>query len=179
MAVVDLAKVRREASAMGVLLRRHGLPTDVNEAMKMLAKMVVRDHKHLRTLLTSCKPEERHNFYEALRPNLSFIPKPLDVYIAEAGQMAEREKLPQVDAEGKLHEFSPAQDIASAEKAIANAIAEKILTLICSKCLTEEQFPQVGMETAVDVRVKALKAGWILVPDVICPRCPSLWRPNA
>ncbi len=177
MAVVDIGKARKEASAMGALLRRRGLPSDLSEAVKMLARTVIRDHKHLQTILTTCDPADRRDFYEALRPHLPFIAKPLDVYIAEAGQMADREKLPVLDENGNLLEFRPTQDIRSAEKAVARALASKILTLTCSKCLAEEEFPQIGLETAVAVRIKALKAGWVLVPEVVCPACVRSLRP--
>lgn len=176
--VVDLGANEREWAFVSGMLRRLGLPANPREAVSALAR-TIRDHKHFETLLTSCGPEERQDFYDAVSPHLRFTAKPLDVYVALAGQMAEREQLPVMDKEGKLHPFQPAQDVQTAQKMLAAAIAAKILTLKCAKCTKEEQFFQVGDETPVAVRKKALQAGWILVPEEICPDCLTSMRPNA
>lgn len=178
MAVIDFAKVGKELNAVTGLLRRRGLPTNINDAIKMLAG-TIRDHKHLETILTSCPPEDRHDLYESIRPHLKFFAWPLDRYVASAGQRAEREQWHVMGEDGKLQEFKPAHDVATAQKMLAAQLAARTLTLTCAKCTKEEKFHQIGEETAVAVRMKALQAGWILVPEVICPKCPSSLRPNA
>lgn len=176
--VIDFGHLRDEAAMLRGLLKRAQLPVDFGKGLASLARFI-RDHKHFESLLSEADPEWRKEMYEALAPNLRFQAKPLDVYIAGAKQMAEREQLPVLDVNGNLQPFKPAQDVQTAQKAIAAALAEKTLTLKCAKCTTEEQFHQIGEETAVDVRKKALKAGWILVPEEICPHCPTSLRPNA
>ena len=162
---------------------------DEERSLRVLARLApkVRGHKHLETLLTTAPPQLRQVIYNTLKPELKFIPKPLDVYVATAGQMAEREQLPTMDAEGKLHEFKPASDASSlvidAENAIASALAKRTLTLVCSKCTHEEKFHAVGEETNVDVILKARRIGWIydytVRPAVeICPACPTSLREN-
>lgn len=178
MGVIDLGAASQEFRYISGLLRRLGLPTSLNEAIKQLAA-TIRDHKHLETILTSCSPEERGVLYESVRPHLKFFPWPLDRYVSAAGQRAEREQWHVMGEDGKLQEFKPAHDVATAQKILASQLAERTLTLTCKKCAKEEKFYQIGMETAVDVRMKALKAGWILVPEVICQDCPTSQRPNA
>jgi hypothetical protein len=85
--------------------------------------------------------------------------------------MAEAQQLPILGEDGKLHAFKPAQDIKTVEKMLASVVASRQLTLICSKCTEMETFYQVGLETPVDVRIKALKSGWLLVPKELCPKC--------
>lgn len=178
MAVIDFAKVGKELNVVAAMLRRRGLPTNISDATKMLAG-TIRDHKHLETILTSCAPEDRNDLYDSIQPHLKFFAWPLDRYVASAGQRAEREQWHVMGEDGKLQEFKPAHDVATAQKMLAAQLAERTLTLTCTKCAIEEKFHQIGLETAVDVRMKALKAGWILVPKVVCPDCPTSMRPNA
>lgn len=184
---VDFQQLRSTAKAVRTLLRRANLPTDFGEAIRQLAR-TIRDHKHFETILTSCTAEERQELYDAVVPNLSFTAKPLDKYVASAGQMAEREQLPVVLPDGRLGPFKPARDVSSvakdAENAIAQALAERILIVVCSKCTREDKFYGVGRETNVDVVLKARRAGWIydytVRPAVeICPACPTSLRENA
>lgn len=135
----------------------------------------IRDHKDLETKLTSAPPSLRTIIYEIVKPCLKFKAHPLDKYVARAGEMAEREQLPILDAQGNLHDFRVA------EKAIAAELATLELTLVCSKCTKAEKFFAVGRETNVDVVVKARAAGWIydytVKPEVeICPDCPTSLR---
>lgn len=182
MAVIDFAKQEREAKDVKGLLKRRGLPSDFGSAIQMLAG-TIRDHKHLEVLLTSCGPEERQLLYDGIRAHLRFTPKALDQYVASAGQMAERQKLPVIAPDGSLHAFQPARDVSSAvqdaENAIAAGLAKRILTVTCSKCAAEAQFPQIGDETRVAVVIKARKAGWVYDPVgdcEICPDCPTSLR---
>jgi hypothetical protein len=184
MAIVDLKKMQREASAVGVMLRRHGLPSDMGEVIALLAG-TIRDHRHFQTLLTSVEGEDRHELYESVRPHLRFTANPLDWYISEAGKMAEREKLPILSADGKLLEFRPAQDISSAQKhaqgLLEKALAERTLAMRCGKCTAQETFYGHEGQTRVDVILKARRAGWIYdgtgeKPIEICPACETPLR---
>src|ERR1700719_3754797 len=51
-----------------------------------------RTHDAFRGLLMSTHPEQRRIAYDSLRPHLSFVPKPLDVYERETKERAEREQ---------------------------------------------------------------------------------------
>lgn len=169
---IDLRASQLEAGFLKKALRTRGLPEDFGQAIAFLAGQI-RDHDHLAQMLTSMEAADRVDFLESVRPHLKFRAKPLDVYVSAMGQRAEREQWPTQGPDGKLKAFKPAVDVATAEKAIANALAERHLTLTCSKCLTFDSFPMIGLETAVDVRRKALAAGWTLHPQEICPTCPS------
>lgn len=185
--VVDLQKSASEASFVAKALRKFGLPSDIGAAIAALASGI-RDHRHLETLLTSCDPEERQMLYDSCLPHLRFTAKPLDVYVASAGRMAERLQLPVIGRNGELLEFRPAHDVSSLEKAaqqaLANDLAKRTLTLLCAKCTRQQCFVAVGDETHVDVVLKARKAGWVYdhiaqPPHEICPKCPTSLRPNA
>lgn len=162
--------------AVSGLLKRRGLPASIGEAIAMLAG-TIRDHKHLEQLLTSCSGEERAMLYESVRPHLKFIAKPLDVYISHVAHKAEREQWP-VMIDGKMTEFRSAQDVATANKGIADAVKQKTLTLVCGRCTQREEFPQIGKETAVDVVIKARKLGWVYnvtTHTETCPKCAELY----
>lgn len=153
--------------------------------LQMLAPKI-RDHKDLETKLTSAPPELRSVIYNTVKPYLRFKAKPLDTYVASAGVMAEQKQLPTLDVHGMLHPFKPAADLRSVEKhaeeVIASALAERTLTLTCSKCTRNGLFYAVGDETPVAVIMKARKDGWVYDPknDVdICPDCPTSLRQNA
>lgn len=183
MAFIDLQKTQSEANYVGRLLKKFGLPSDLGAAIAALAH-TLRDHKHLEQLLTSIDPAERQEVYDSIAPHLRFKAKPLDVYVANAGQRAEREQWPVLDEHGNLQAFRPAADVSSIEKAVAADLASRALTLECAKCTRMETFPAVGMETPADVILKARKAGWIYdylatPPREICPHCPTSLRPNA
>jgi hypothetical protein len=182
--VIDLAQTRKTGTFVDKALKKFGLP-DLNSAVAALAS-TIRDHKHFETLLTSTAGEERQMLYDSCVPHLKFTAKPLDVYVAGAGQMAERLQLPTLDAEGNLHEFRPAADVKSIEKAAQQAIADDLaartLTLVCSKCRHVAIFTAFGHETPVDVIKKARKIGWVYdytADREICPKCPTSLRPNA
>jgi len=120
--VIDFGRLTQQSSFVKGILRRAGLPSDIGEAIAALAK-TIRDHKHFETQLTSTDAESRQMLYDALRPHLRFEAKPLDVYVASAGQMAEREQLPVLGEGGKLLPFRPAQDVMTAVLSISSAIA--------------------------------------------------------
>lgn len=180
MAIVDLAKTGSEASFVRKALKKFGLPSDIGGAIAALAFMV-RDHKHLENLLTGIGPEERQMVYDSIVPHLRFKARPLDVYVSNVGQRAEREQWPVLE-DGKFKEFKPAQDLSTVQKHINAEIAKKLLILTCSKCTCEETFFQIGEETRVDTILKARKAGWVydlVNQKEICPKCPTSLRPNA
>jgi hypothetical protein len=171
---------QQQAAFINRKLKQFGLG-DIASAIAALAR-TIRDHKHLETMLTSCGPDERQDLYDGVRPHLRFEAKPLDAYVSSAGQMAEREQLPTIGPDGKLLPFRPAADVRSLEKhaedLLAQEMARRVLMLKCVKCTAEDAFFQIGEETPVAVRQKALKAGWVLFPEEICPTCPSSLRPT-
>src|SRR4051794_18689680 len=144
---------------------------------------LVEDDAHFRQILNKCEPAERRNCYEALRPHLRFMPKPLDVYVAELGMEAEIRQLPTVDNDGKFHAFRT-QTIQTEEAAIADVIQDTVeaaisklhLTVTCRGCTKEETFHG---GTRADVIYKLRAAGWTWGVDPagegleICPDCPA------
>jgi hypothetical protein len=64
-----------------------------------------RDHDQFREVINKCAQAERGQLYEAMRPYLKFPPKPLDVYIAELGMIAEAKQLPVAGENGALLPF--------------------------------------------------------------------------
>jgi len=185
--IPDLGASRNEANFVQGMLKRYGLPTDIGGAIAALAG-TIRDHKHLEGLLTKTGAADRQELYDSLVPHLRFTAKPLDVYIASAGQRAEREQWPILGPDGNLLPFKPAADVSSVTKDVqdmlASAMAKRTLTLTCSKCLHEETFFAIGEETRVAVVIRARKAGWVYdyvsdPPREICPTCPTSMRPNA
>jgi hypothetical protein len=171
--VIDLQQNQQTKSFVDRQLRRFGIGS-INDAIAALAG-TIRDHKHLETFLTSIDSlTDRQEVYDSIRSHLRFEAWPLDRYVAAANSMAEREQLPVLGEDGHLHPFKPAQDVKTVEKMIASIVADRQLTLMCSKCTTQDTFYQIGLETSVDMRIKALKDGWILVPKELCPKCRPL-----
>lgn len=184
MAVIDFRQMRNEEAFLQRSLKKFGLNTDINQAIAQMGRLV-RDHKHFERLLTEAGPELRQELYDSLRPHLKFVAKPLDVYVADAGKMAEREQLPTIGPDGMLHEFQPARDArsieADVEDMLASALAKRTLVVTCAKCTRQQTFFGVGDETPVAVVLKARKAGWIYdykadPPVEICPACPTSLR---
>jgi hypothetical protein len=78
-------------------LKSHGFGgLDDRNIMDQLALMV-RDHKHFRSVLMTTNPLERKACYDSLAPRLNFKAKPLEDYIAEAKLDAEIRQLPNYD----------------------------------------------------------------------------------
>lgn len=141
--------------------------------LQFLAKGIT-DHDKFRKVLATTDPSLRQDAYETLRPLLPFRAKPLDVYIMESAQQAEREKLAVVDpnAPGGYREFTPARNAVDAE-AIEKRIpvAPDWGVMLCRKCTRTDRF--VG-ETTVDCRMAAVKAGWVYEGETwVCPKCPA------
>ena len=126
-------------------------------------------HESFRGLLMSTMPDQRRIAYEALRPHLSFTPKPLDVYEREIHEKAEREQWdviykdnphwpqPFKVSEIETEEYKLAR---LAEQAIEDAEHEKakgMLEMVCKTCTVAEYFPAPKRKQAVKA---AHDAGW-------------------
>jgi len=170
--MIDFGKIQGDSAFLKKIMAKLGIPLSINEAIAALSA-TIRDHAHFQRLITETDPSFRQSFYDSVRPHLTFRAKPLDVYIADAQQQAEREKLPTLMPDGTLQEFKPAQDVLTAQKAMAQAIAKRTLTLTCSKCTKEESFPTIGEETPVAVIMKARRAGWVYNPVTMTEHCPA------
>ena len=126
-------------------------------------------HDSFRGLLMSTKPEERRIAYDAIRPHLCFVAKPLDVYEREIHEKAEREQWDVIHKDNphwpqpfKVSEIET--DEYKLEKAAQEAIAanewEKmkgVLELVCTKCTVAGQFPAQSSKHA---HKSAHDAGW-------------------
>jgi hypothetical protein len=161
-------------------LGNRGLSTlDNPQGMVQQLGFLVEDDKHFMQMLNKCQPQYRHDMYEALRPHLRFVPRPLDVYIAELGMQAEIEQLPTVDNDGKFRAFRTpeidALDVKRIEDVVEETLASKHLTVTCKRCTREETFHG---GTRGDVIYKLRAAGWTWGVDPtgegqeICPVCP-------
>ena len=126
-------------------------------------------HESFRGLLMSTQPKERRTAYEALRPHLSFVAKPLDVYEREIHEKAEREQW-DVIHEGNPHFPQPfkVQEIETDEYKLARAAEEAIeqtahekaggcLEVCCTKCTIVARFPAAKRRQATKA---AHDAGW-------------------
>lgn len=165
-------------------LTRKGLSTldDPGELIQQLGACV-QDHDHFRSLIARVDdPRERRAMYESLKPWLGFPAKPLDVYIAEAGQLAERKQLPTVDAAGNLQPFHPPQfgTAAIAEAVVDQASAknvEFVLKLNCRSCTKTEELVSPSKWACID---EARNLGWVHYKKddgtsvTICPECPAV-----
>lgn len=175
--VVDFAKLSGDTAFLKKAMAKFGITLSINDAIASMSA-TIRDHEHFQRLITEAEPSFRQSFYDSVRPHLKFRAKPLDVYIADAQQMAEREKLPTLMPDGTLREFRPASDVESVQKAMAASIASRHFVLTCSKCTKQETFYAVGLETPVAVIMKARKVGWMYDPvlkNETCPNCVELW----
>ena len=152
-------------------LKKHGFGgTDDPTLMKQLA-FLVRDHEHFRRILVTVAPEKRHDAYEALRSEIKrFVPKPLDVYLAESADLAARKE------QGSEYAVQSDLDLL-AQDAIRKqqAIAEKkgLLKLTCRMCPRSESFTG---KTPDDAYSAARIDGWRRVTErvqeyFLCPQC--------
>jgi hypothetical protein len=128
-----------------------------------------RTHESFRGLLMSTRPDQRRIAYEAIRPHLMFVAKPLDVYEREIHEKAEREqwdvihkdnphwpqpfKVGEVESdEYKLEKV--AQEAIEAQK---HAEAKGVMEFICTHCTVLGAFPAATRKQA---RKDAQDAGW-------------------
>lgn len=149
-------------------------------------------HDKFKAMLAVMPPEKRLLAYNQLRPHLRFEAKPLDVYIAEIKQDAEREKLPIAHPDPQnimltdfddYHNQAPSIEVL-AERAILHADREArmkgALKLVCRKCTLEQDFP--GKDKAQSINDAKLD-GWVFEriskdhdETALCPRCSPRLR---
>lgn len=168
-------------------LRRLGFTHDNDREMIAQMGVCVRDHNHFRAILAKVEPEKRHIAYEAFRSHLRFTPKPLEVYLSEAAQLAEQEKLPVWDEKSQTitdykdyHGSTRPYLEVLAERAIHQATLERkakgSLTLVCAKCTKTIIYPALDQVAAYAF---AAKDGWIFDKNAdgeekaVCPECPA------
>jgi len=124
-------------------------------------------HESFRGLLMSTTPLERRTAYECLRPHLSFVAKPLDVYEREIHEKAEREQWdiwdgtaypkPFKTSEIESDEYKLAKLASEAIEATEWEKAKGVLVLCCTKCTLEAGFPAQKRKEAIKA---AHDQGW-------------------
>jgi hypothetical protein len=126
-------------------------------------------HESFRGLLMSTMPDQRRIAYEALRPHLCFVAKPLDQYEREIREKAEREQWDVINRDNphfpqpfKVGEVE--SDEYKLQKAAQEAIeanehdkAGGVLELVCTKCTIVARFPAPKRPQAIKA---AHNAGW-------------------
>jgi hypothetical protein len=102
---------RAEKRRINKGMQRLGRPTmDAPSAFLDAFAMDIRDHDHFRSLLSRCEPQERQSMYDSLVYRIRrFKPLPLDNYIAQSADLAERKQLPTIGTDGKFHAYRPAE----------------------------------------------------------------------
>ena len=149
------------------------------DALLSQVALGINDHDKFRSLLLKCEPDQRYNCYYSLKHRLRFEAKPLETYIMEGKQQAEREKLPVYDHEtGKLREFdapAPLNINALAERAIMAAERERNarghLEVTCLYCRFTAVFAGRSRTEAWKI---AIAAGWrrnAVTGTQSCPKC--------
>jgi hypothetical protein len=160
-----VARKAGETNAINRVMKTHGLPgLDESGAVMALARMV-EDHQHFMELLRACDPELRRDMYEAMRPHLRFLARPLDHYISIAKEYASAAELPVMDEEGFLHPYSM-PTVATVELPVIQLYTH------CSKCTKEGIFLGVSKADAI---YTMRSAGWAYdesaLQSHICPDC--------
>ena len=177
------------------MLRSHGLGKLDEPGMLPALGFLVQDHEHFRSLLARCEPEKRQDAYNCLAANTRFPAKPLDVYMAETAERAERMKLPTLQPDGTFKFDPPAtpefgdtsadiakavakvRDIQGAQFGVDGAFAKHHLVCTCRSCTKQEAF--IG-DTKDDCVWNAIQAGWVHYFNAngkavdICPNCPAI-----
>lgn len=184
-------------------LKSHGFGgLDDRNIMDQLALMV-RDHKHFRSVLMTTNPLERKACYDSLAPRLNFKAKPLEDYIAEAKLDAEIRQLPNYDpktlqvtpfevAEIRSHRDTviseptiPLTEITESQIKLTDAANWAInadlnkeaglsqLVLTCTECGVVDEF---WGRTAYLQTVNADSKGWKSPRkgEVLCPNCTTV-----
>jgi hypothetical protein len=184
------------------MLMSHGLGTlddpGLVPQLRFVVSRVIKTHEQFRELINRCEGAKRYAMYEALHSALSFQPKPLDVYIAELADLAERKQLPIVQPDGTLAPFQipeiqseaapkadasePSAELALAQAGAEAAVAEKFLELTCRSCTRGETFAGWNKDAAI---AKAREAGWRDVYSTarqehaeLCPVCIEKYWPS-
>lgn len=129
----------KERLEINQFLGRRGLAT-LDDPRGLVTQMafLIQDHEHLRSMLIRCEPEHRRDMYESLKPHLRFEAKPLDVYIAEGQQDAERRQLPTLGPNGELVPFKPAEIHTEADQSVEAADERTpenhVTAVLCGAC---------------------------------------------
>lgn len=146
-------------------LKKHGMGGMDDPNLVHHLAFMVRDHEHFRQVLVTMPPQERTAGYEAMKPYLQFEAKPLDVYMAESAELASQREINQTALE------------VLAEKAIIRSQAVGTLTLTCTKCTKQTEYPGRDRREAEGI---AHLDGWDLENDQeICPKCAEARPANA
>lgn len=128
-----------------------------------------RTHDSFRGLLMSTRPDQRRIAYEAIRPHLMFVAKPLDVYEREIHEKAEREQWdvihkdnphwPQPFKVGEIEsdEYKLEKAAQEAIEARKHADAKGVMEFVCTHCTVLGAFPA---KTRKQARQDAQDAGW-------------------
>jgi RNase P subunit RPR2 len=161
-----------ERNTLNRALKNRGFGGFDDPEMIRQVAFCVRDHDHLRQILCAVEPDQRTLAFESMRPHLRFEAKPLDVYLAEAADLAARKQADQTPLE------------IAAEKAIARNMADEkkkgALTVKCTQCTKAFAFPG---ESRKDAERLARVSGWKVRRYVdsggsqlvvFCPDCAKL-----
>jgi hypothetical protein len=159
-------------SSLDRALKNRGFGGLDDPAINQQLAFCVRDHEHFRQVLCSISPDKRTLGYEAMRPYLRFEAKPLDVYMAEAADIAARREAEQTSID------------VLASKAIQRNMADEAkqggLVLKCSMCTREYAYPGRNRKEAEDTartdgwRISRLVDSTGSVLRVFCPACAKI-----
>lgn len=126
-------------------------------------------HESFRGLLMSTRPAERRIAYEAIRPHLCFVAKPLDVYEREIHEKAEREQWDVIHkdnphwpqpfkvSEVESEEYKLQKLAEDAIDANAHEKDKGVMIFVCTHCTIAGHFPAQTRKLA---RKAAQDAGW-------------------
>lgn len=143
-------------------LQMHGLGRLDDPGLPAQLGYLVRDHDHFRELLSVCEPQHRTAMYNSLTPYLRFDAKPLDVYLYENADQADREQLPTVAEDGTLEPYRVPELHSAVQTLIEDAVAKGWLEITCRKCTKQAFFAGSDRQDAVR---KAREAGWVYRED--------------
>lgn len=176
-------------------LKRMGFSRLEDKDLIVQMAICVRDHEHFRAILLKVEPDKRTTAYEAFRAHLRFTPKQLEVYLSEAAQKAEAEKLPVWNEKDQTitdydnyHGTGRPYIEVLAERAINRRYLEDgakgSLTLTCAKCTKQVIYPALDR---IGAYAMATHDGWVFVQPPrdgaddspkkeisICPDCPAV-----
>ena len=115
-----------ERARINKYLQSHGLGGLDDPTLNVQLAFFVRDHEHFRSVLLRVDPAERVNCYNALAPKLRFQAKPLEDYIREGKEIAEKEQLPSYDEKTfEVKPFSPGPISETAKEALSGKTKEE------------------------------------------------------
>lgn len=157
----------KDRQAINHQLKSLGFGGLEDRSLFMQIATLYKTHESFRGLLLSTAPDQRQIAYDSLRPHLSFVAKPLDVYEREIKEKAEREQWDLYDGSAFPKAFKPGESESPeykleklAQDAIEAAAHEKakgVLQLVCLKCTFLGCFPGQKRKDAVKA---AHDAGW-------------------